>query len=114
MLLKSISPDKGAVAAWQPTKNGSTPYLALAAREGGGGGFDSHGGSLAVHAVDLSSTSTDCPVLTRCVLRSSCAPAASSLARILCVLFRARARRASSRCACAHPAPPSPRHSCAA
>ena len=72
MLLKSI-PDKGAVVAWQPPRKkvlggAVSPLLAVATREGGGGGFDSYGGSLSLHAVDISSAGLDCPALTRCVM----------------------------------------------
>lgn len=58
--------DKGAVTAWSPLK-ARPNLLALATKEGGGGGFDEYGGELSIVQVDQSSSShgLNCPQLVR-------------------------------------------------
>lgn len=64
-LLKTI-PDLGATIAWSPVA--SLPnVLATGTKEGGGGEFSDYGGSLALHRMDLSSSSQQCSVIGRCV-----------------------------------------------
>ena len=61
--LKEIS-DKGATIAWSPLR-AYPALLATGTKEGGGGGFDDYGGELAVHSLDLSSTSLGTSVVSR-------------------------------------------------
>ena len=64
--------DRGGLVAWAPRLPGLSarvcgPLLAVASKEGGGGGFDDYGGELSLHAVDLSGASPACPPVARCV-----------------------------------------------
>lgn len=73
MLLKSV-PERGAVIAWAPrlpnlSSRLAGPLLAVASKEGGGGGFDDYGGELSLHAIDAGSASLACPPVARCVDR---------------------------------------------
>ena len=67
-ILKTI-PDRGAVTAWSPL-TAAPNMLTTGTREGGGGGFDARGGELTLYAIDLSSSSQDCRIIGRCVLRA--------------------------------------------
>lgn len=61
-------PDKGAVVAWSPLRGANrSTLLAVATKEGGGGGFDEYGGELSVYHADTSSYSYDCNLVSRYV-----------------------------------------------
>lgn len=63
--IKHIS-DKGAVVAWSPLRGPNrSSLIALATKEGGGGGFDDYGGELGIYHADISSPSLDCNLISR-------------------------------------------------